>query len=105
MQDFLDLVDTQLENGWVGNIVSKMLKDVRDNKITDEAVDRIVKIAAHPSKLDLFGYTAAEYAVASLCWVNTPYSLSFFRQLTKDLSEKDMRRLSLLIDDRLYRCV
>ena len=105
MLDFLELVDTQLETGWIGEIVSKMLKNVRDNKITDETVDRIAKIAAHPSKLDLFGFTASEYALASLKWVDTPYSLSYFQRLTESLSREDKSWLQVLIDNKLYQCI
>ena len=98
------LSEMMQSNGfWAGDIIAEMMEITKNGDITDELVNEIALVAMRRSKLKFFGFTATEYALASLKWVNTSHSLSLFDKLVSDLSEHEKICINQLVADEVYK--
>ena len=89
---------------WDGEVIEKTLDAVKAGDINDAMVEQIAAVAAnHKGKLLFAGFTTPEYALASLKWINTAYSLKLFGELAAALPEQETIRINTLISEESFK--
>ena len=88
-----------LEIKGTGNLIPQLLKVVEKGNTDNETVDQIAVLTGNQTHA-IFGFTVSDFALASLIWIDTPYSIKKFDEVYMGLDLGDKVRVQDMIANR-----
>lgn len=87
--------------------VNYLMKISKNKRYNEKDIDKIISLAKeHSNHMVLgrvFGYSVAEYAIATLKWLDTDRTKKLFNDIYINLGIEQKKNVNTLIDREIYK--